>query len=123
MTQSPSQQEYLTCLEAPDNVQMCLRNVSKVFSSKTSLLGSLFGSKKSDFVALENINLDIEHNTFVTIIGPSGCGKSTLLNIIAGLSFPTEGSIMMDKEPIRGARSRSWYGISKLCSYALDDCS
>ena len=102
MTQSIPQTEYLTCLEAPNNVQLCLRNISKVFSSKPSFLGSIFGSTKPDFVALENINLNIEHNTFVTIIGPSGCGKSTLLNIIAGLSFPSEGSIMMDKEPIRG---------------------
>jgi nitrate/nitrite transport system ATP-binding protein len=60
-----------------------------------------FGATKSDFVALENINLNIEHNTFVTIIGPSGCGKSTLLNIIAGLSSATTGSVMMNKEPIR----------------------
>ena len=102
MTQTTSQTEYLTCLELPDTVQLCLRNISKVFSSKPSFLGNIFGSPKPDFVALENINLDIEHNTFVTIIGPSGCGKSTLLNIIAGLSFPTKGSIMMNKEPIRG---------------------
>ena len=42
-------------------------------------------------MAIEDINLDIEHNTFVSIIGPSGCGKSTLLDIIAGLSTATSG--------------------------------
>jgi nitrate/nitrite transport system ATP-binding protein len=102
MTGSSSQPQYLTCLEAPDTVQLCLRNVSKVFSAKPSLVGSIFGSAKPDFVALASINLDIEHNTFVSIIGPSGCGKSTLLNIIAGLSFATKGSVMMNKEPIQG---------------------
>jgi len=93
-----TQSEYLTCLEAPDSVQLCLRGVSKVFSTKEGL----FGTKKKDFVALENINLNIEYNTFVTIIGPSGCGKSTLLAIIAGLSSATTGSVMMNKEPIIG---------------------
>lgn len=102
MTVSSSQPQYLTCLEAPDTVQLCLRNVSKVFSQKQGLISSFFGSSKPDFVALENINLNIEHNTFVSIIGPSGCGKSTLLNIIAGLSNATTGSVMMNKEPIRG---------------------
>ncbi|RMD72883.1 MAG: ABC transporter ATP-binding protein [Cyanobacteria bacterium J149] len=93
-----TQPEYLTCLEAGDNVQLCLRNVSKVFSAKQGL----FGTKKKEFVALENINLDIEYNTFVSIIGPSGCGKSTLLSIIAGLSSASGGSVMMNKEPITG---------------------
>lgn len=93
-----TQPEYFTCLEASDNVQLCLRNVSKIFSSKQGL----FGTKKKEFVALENINLDIEYNTFVSIIGPSGCGKSTLLSIIAGLSSASGGSVMMNKEPITG---------------------
>ncbi|AUC60484.1 ABC-type cyanate uptake system ATPase component CynD [Cyanobacterium sp. HL-69] len=93
-----TQPEYLTCLEAPESVQLCLRGVSKVFSTKTGL----FGTKKKTFVALENINLDIEYNTFVSIIGPSGCGKSTLLSIIAGLTSATTGSVMMNKEPIEG---------------------
>ncbi|MBE9223623.1 ABC transporter ATP-binding protein [Cyanobacterium stanieri LEGE 03274] len=93
-----TQPEYLTCLEAPDTVQVCLRGVSKVFSTKTGL----FGTKKKTFVALENINLNIEYNNFVSIIGPSGCGKSTLLSIIAGLTSATTGSVMMNKEPITG---------------------
>jgi nitrate/nitrite transport system ATP-binding protein len=93
-----TQPEYLTCIEAPDNVQVCLRQVSKAFSTKEGF----FGTKKKEFVALEDINLNIEYNTFVSIIGPSGCGKSTLLSIIAGLSSASSGSVMMNKEPIRG---------------------
>lgn len=99
---SSQAKENLTDLETSENVQLCLRNVSKVFSSKPTLIGSIFGKTKPDFVALENINLDIEHNTFVSIIGPSGCGKSTLLNIIAGLSLPTTGSVMLNKQLIVG---------------------
>ncbi len=93
-----TQPEYLTCVETPDSVQLCLRNVSKTFSTKQGF----FAMKKKEFVALEDINLDIEYNTFVSIIGPSGCGKSTLLSIIAGLSTATGGSVVMNREPIKG---------------------
>lgn len=42
---------------------------------------------------LSDINLDIELGSFVTLLGPSGCGKTTLLRIIAGLEYPSHGSI------------------------------
>jgi len=43
--------------------------------------------------ALSDIHLEIQEGEFVCIVGPSGCGKSTLVNIIAGLDFPSTGSI------------------------------
>jgi nitrate/nitrite transport system ATP-binding protein len=46
--------------------------------------------------------MEIEPNTFVTIIGPSGCGKSTLLGMIAGLSDITAGEILLNGHPIAG---------------------
>jgi NitT/TauT family transport system ATP-binding protein len=45
--------------------------------------------------ALEPIDLTVREGEFVTIVGPSGCGKSTLLRLIAGLSPPTGGSIVI----------------------------
>ena len=45
------------------------------------------------FYAVENLNLVIEDNAFVTLLGPSGCGKTTTLRMIAGLETPTEGRI------------------------------
>jgi nitrate/nitrite transport system ATP-binding protein len=39
-----SQNEYLTCLEVPDTVQLCLRKVSKVFSQKQGLISGFFWS-------------------------------------------------------------------------------
>ena len=80
--------------------QISLRHVSKVFPGRKGWLNKLTGQATSDFLAIDDINLDIEHNTFVSIIGPSGCGKSTLLNIIAGLSSATSGSILMNGQPI-----------------------
>jgi NitT/TauT family transport system ATP-binding protein len=46
-----------------------------------------------DFVAVENIDLDVAEGEFVTIVGPSGCGKSTLLLAIDGLVSPSRGEI------------------------------
>jgi NitT/TauT family transport system ATP-binding protein len=46
--------------------------------------------------ALDNVSLDVDESEFVCLVGPSGCGKSTLLNMIAGLEFPDEGTIMAD---------------------------
>ncbi len=47
--------------------------------------------------ALEPIDLMVRQGEFVTIVGPSGCGKSTLLRLIAGLSPPTAGSIVLSE--------------------------
>ncbi len=45
------------------------------------------------FYAVEDLNLVIEDNAFVTLLGPSGCGKTTTLRMIAGLETPTSGKI------------------------------
>ncbi|MCR5066428.1 MAG: ATP-binding cassette domain-containing protein, partial [Erysipelotrichaceae bacterium] len=45
------------------------------------------------FYAVDNLNLEIEDNAFVTLLGPSGCGKTTTLRMIAGLETPTSGKI------------------------------
>ena len=54
----------------------------------------------NDFYAVDNLNLIIENNSFVTLLGPSGCGKTTTLRMIAGLETPTEGIITIDGEPV-----------------------
>ena len=82
--------------ETSHDVQISLRQIAKVFPGRNGWLDKVTGQASSDFVAIENINLDIEHNTFVSIIGPSGCGKSTLLNIIAGLSSASYGEVRIN---------------------------
>ncbi len=52
---------------------------------------------------LNDIELSLNDNEFVSIVGPSGCGKSTLLSIVAGLEEADEGSICVDGTPIAGA--------------------
>ena len=45
---------------------------------------------------LKDINLDIKHGEFITLLGPSGCGKTTLLRLIAGFEQPNAGAIYLD---------------------------
>ena len=60
----------------------------------------VFSSRKGRFHALHDINLTVAKGEFVTLIGHSGCGKSTLLNLIAGLTTPTEGTLLCDNREI-----------------------
>jgi iron(III) transport system ATP-binding protein len=62
----------------------------------------LAGIRKSfgDFVALNDIDLDIAAGEFVCFLGPSGCGKTTLLRIIAGLEQHSAGRIERDGSDI-----------------------
>ena len=54
--------------------------------------------------ALEDIDLDIHENEFVTLVGRSGCGKSTLLRLIAGLLPSTTGRITIGDRAVDGPR-------------------
>ena len=53
-------------------------------------------------VALQDVNLDIAENAFVTLVGASGCGKSTLLRTLAGLEHRSAGTLLCDGQPIEG---------------------
>ena len=48
-----------------------------------------------DFVALDNVSLDIAEGEFMTFLGPSGCGKTTCLRLISGFEQPTSGQILI----------------------------
>ena len=61
-----------------------------------------------EFAALKDVNLLVETGELVALLGPSGSGKTTLLRIIAGLEYPTAGTILFHGEDAirRDARSR-----------------
>ena len=61
-----------------------------------------FETRKGDFVALADIDLQIAKGEFVTLIGHSGCGKSTLLNLVAGLLKPSDGTILLAGKHVDG---------------------
>ena len=56
-----------------------LKNISKSFDGQT---------------VLDNINLDIYDNEFLTLLGPSGCGKTTTLRLIGGFETPDSGDVI-----------------------------
>jgi nitrate/nitrite transport system ATP-binding protein len=50
---------------------------------------------------LREVNLEVERGEFVAVVGYSGAGKTTLLSMIAGLTRPDEGSVLLDGQPVR----------------------
>ena len=63
---------------------------------------NLTGISKSygDHVVLDDLNLYIRENEFITLLGPSGCGKTTTLRIIGGFETPDAGSVVFDGKDI-----------------------
>ena len=56
-----------------------LKNITKAFDGEP---------------VLQNVNLDIYDNEFITLLGPSGCGKTTMLRLIGGFETPDEGEVL-----------------------------
>ena len=78
-----------------------VKDVSKIFNQGT----------EGEVTALTGINLDVMPGEFVSFIGPSGCGKSTLLRVIANLTEPTAGTVMVNDKSPEQARLNREYGF------------
>ena len=65
-------------------------------------VGQTFKTKSGPFVALRDIDLTVARGECIALIGHSGCGKSTLLNLIAGLTRPTTGGLILAEREIAG---------------------
>jgi NitT/TauT family transport system ATP-binding protein len=74
---------------APGDGLVQIENLSKVYDPDGA-----------NVTAVEDMDLHIEDNEFVTVLGPSGCGKSTLLECIAGYLEPTSGTVVVDGEEV-----------------------
>jgi ABC-type nitrate/sulfonate/bicarbonate transport system ATPase subunit len=73
---------------APATAKLVVEGVGKRFD----------GEAGEAVVALAGADLTVAPGEFVSIVGPSGCGKSTLFNIVAGLTRPTRGRVLLDGE-------------------------
>jgi ABC-type Fe3+/spermidine/putrescine transport system ATPase subunit len=51
-------------------------------------------------VAVDDVNLHVDHGEYVVLLGPSGCGKTTTLRMIGGHEHPTEGEILLDGQSL-----------------------
>ncbi|ABG59232.1 ABC type nitrate transporter, ATP-binding protein [Cytophaga hutchinsonii ATCC 33406] len=66
-------------------------------------LKKVYPTPKGDFTVLQDFNLQVKKEEFISIIGHSGCGKSTILSMIAGLNELTEGNIILNGRKITEA--------------------
>src|SRR5216117_1461213 len=71
---------------APSSSGLDLIGLTKVFPGGT--------------VAVDDVNLHVDHGEYVVLLGPSGCGKTTTLRMIGGHEYPTEGDIVLDGESL-----------------------
>src|SRR6187401_2462018 len=51
-------------------------------------------------VAVDDVNLHVDHGEYVVLLGPSGCGKTTTLRMIGGHEYPSEGDIVLDGQSL-----------------------
>jgi len=72
-----------------------VRGLTKRFDGR-----SRRGQRAESVVAVDAIDLDVGDGEFFAMLGPSGCGKTTMLRMIAGLEFPTAGTIEIFGEPV-----------------------
>ena len=73
-----------------------------------------------DSVILDQLNLYIRENEFLTLLGPSGCGKTTLLRILGGFETPDSGKIIFDGKNINDIppnRRQLNTVFRKICSF------
>jgi nitrate/nitrite transport system ATP-binding protein len=65
-------------------------------------LTKVFDTPSGPFVAVKDVNAEIDQGEFVCILGHSGCGKSTVLSILAGLDRATFGGVVIDGREVVG---------------------
>jgi len=59
-----------------------------------------FPTPDGPYVALQDVDLEMQEGEFVSLIGHSGCGKSTVLNVVAGLYKATNGGVVLDGKEV-----------------------
>lgn len=87
-----------------------LQQISKIFRQPDT---------GKEFMAVDNIDLEIKEGEMVTLLGPSGCGKTTTLRMISGFEYPSSGKIMIGNRDVAKVPPNK-RGISMVFqSYAL----
>ncbi|ALO65946.1 ABC transporter ATP-binding protein [Arthrobacter alpinus] len=85
--------------------KISLRHVQQSFTVRATKSGPTTGRLPpgtSSLVVLDDFNLDVRAGEFLTIVGPSGSGKTTLLDLLAGLTRPVSGQVLVDGKEVTG---------------------
>ena len=77
--------------------KIALKGVRQVFSVR-----STEERHPQEFVALDDLTLEVADGELLTLVGPSGCGKSTVLDLISGLSRPAAGTVEVNGREVSG---------------------
>lgn len=81
--------------------KISLQNVTKEFPVRQAR-NSRSEPEAAVLTALDDLSLDVAAGEFLTLVGPSGSGKTTLLDLLAGLSRPTSGKVLVDGKEVTG---------------------
>jgi spermidine/putrescine transport system ATP-binding protein len=81
----------------PQEVEDTGQDVERTVAVELSAVTKRFG----EFIAVDELTLDIYEGEFFSLLGPSGCGKTTTLRMIAGFEEPTKGGISVDGDQMR----------------------
>jgi NitT/TauT family transport system ATP-binding protein len=73
-------------------VAISLRGATKRFATKSG----------TPFTAIRDVDLDVAPGEFVSIVGPTGCGKSTTLSLVSGLEPASQGTVLVNGQPVTG---------------------
>ena len=77
-----------------------LERNSKAASVSFEGVTKVYGNGANGVRAVDNVSINIEAGTLVTLLGPSGCGKTTTLRMIAGLEMPTSGIVRIGEQNV-----------------------
>ena len=86
-----------------------ISNLNKIFTNR----------QKETVTALSDVNIDIEPNSFISLIGPSGCGKSTTLRIIAGFETADSGIVNFEGKDLKSVPANKRNINTVFQNYAL----
>lgn len=92
---------------------------------KVKGLRKSYHDRKSEMLALEDINLEVHEKEFISIVGPSGCGKSTILSILSLLEDKSSGEVELKDNTTIGYMLQddslfSWRTILENCLIGLE---
>ncbi len=93
-----------------------IKNVNNA-DGEITIKGLSFAYPKSDHYLFKSLNLEFSPGEAISLLGPSGCGKSSLLHLMAGLNFPSKGSVSINGKTVSGPSSKVNLMLQKATLY------